>query len=113
MTRDPLGVNEIPEARDEYYSYIFDLIEMKKRNVSVQEMANHLYGIEKDHMGLFLATRIIAKKWPKKYWTLQMDRRKQPTTFSFYKQKGQPFLAHSQMLARLPITDYRLSLFHT
>ena len=50
---DPIGVNETPEARDEYYGYIFDLLELKRRKVSMEEMANHLFRIETEDIGLF------------------------------------------------------------
>jgi hypothetical protein len=50
---DPLGVNEIPEARDEYYSYIMGIINLLYKGSSANEIAEYLYEVESDTMGMF------------------------------------------------------------
>ena len=43
---DPLGVNEIPEAADEYDSYIHGVLSLLTRRVSRQTLIDHLVEIE-------------------------------------------------------------------
>ena len=62
---DPIGVNDTPEARDEYHSYIFELIDMKKNRATPGEITNHLHRIEFEHIGLFgelERCRVVAEK---------------------------------------------------
>ena len=49
---DPIGVNGIPEAADEYDSYIGDFYEMLVTRRPRQEIIDRLAYLEGDHMGL-------------------------------------------------------------
>lgn len=49
---DPIGVNDIPEAADEYDSYIGDFYEMLVARKTRQEIIKRLAYLEGDHMGL-------------------------------------------------------------
>lgn len=49
---DPIGVKDVPEAADEYDSYIGGIFELLERNASGQEVAEYLRRIEIDKMGL-------------------------------------------------------------
>lgn len=49
---DPIGVNDIPEARDEYQSYIPAIFSLVIKEASEAEIAGKLYQIEVERMGL-------------------------------------------------------------
>ena len=49
---DPIGVNDIPEAQDEYDSYVGGVEGLLLRGASVDEIAAHLARIEGEQMGL-------------------------------------------------------------
>ena len=49
---DPIGVNGIPEAVDEYDAYIGDFYEELAGRRSKQEIIDRLSYLEGDHMGL-------------------------------------------------------------
>jgi hypothetical protein len=49
---DPIGVNGIPEAADEYDSYIGDFYEMLVTRRPRQVIVDRLAYLEGDHMGL-------------------------------------------------------------
>ena len=49
---DPIGVNGIPEAADEYDSYIGDFYELLVTRRPRQEIIDRLAYLEGDHMGL-------------------------------------------------------------
>lgn len=48
---DPIGVNGISEAADEYDSYIGGVYGLLSRQSSDQEIAEHLHNIETKSMG--------------------------------------------------------------
>jgi hypothetical protein len=50
---DPIGVNEIEEARDEYYDYLPGLFKLKTDNADEETIAEYLLNIETKTMGLF------------------------------------------------------------
>jgi hypothetical protein len=50
---DPIGIAHIPEAQDEYDSYIPGIYGRLIRRISEQELFDHLWQIETEHMGLF------------------------------------------------------------
>ncbi|HEY0667388.1 MAG TPA: hypothetical protein VGD22_04375 [Sphingobacteriaceae bacterium] len=50
---DPIGVNEYEEARDEYYSYLPEVFRLKIENAEKETIAQYLYRIETQNMGLF------------------------------------------------------------
>ena len=49
---DPIGVNDIPAARDEYDSYVNDVFIMLIGESSDEELGKHLLGIATVTMGL-------------------------------------------------------------
>ena len=49
---DPIGVNAIGDARDEYDSYAFSVWQMLLRNASVEDIAAYLSDLETGHIGL-------------------------------------------------------------
>lgn len=49
---DPLGVSDVPEARDEYYSYLGPVFSMVKQDKSPNEVAKHLTQVACGPMGL-------------------------------------------------------------
>jgi hypothetical protein len=49
---DPIGVNGIPEAADEYDSYIGDFYELLVTRRPKQEIIDRLAYLEGEHMGL-------------------------------------------------------------
>jgi hypothetical protein len=62
---DPIGVKHMPEAQDEYDSYLYLLLGMILRNASETAIFNYLSDLETQHMGLNgneLITRRFAKR---------------------------------------------------
>jgi hypothetical protein len=49
---DPIGVNDMPEARDEYSSYAPGILGLLRRGADDEEIARHLRMIESERMGL-------------------------------------------------------------
>ncbi len=49
---DPIGVNEYQEARDEYYSYLPQILRLLLSGSSRTTIADFLFGIERQNMGL-------------------------------------------------------------
>jgi len=49
---DPIGVNDVPEARDEYQSYIGAVFHLLEDRVDEERIVSHLYRIETEQMGL-------------------------------------------------------------
>jgi hypothetical protein len=54
---DPIGVSGIAEARDEYDSYVPQLVRMLFNGKEEKEIARFLYSIESDRMGLTVGSR--------------------------------------------------------
>jgi hypothetical protein len=50
---DPIGVSQVPEAQDEYDSYIHEIYGMLIRQESRANLIHHLWWIETQHMGLY------------------------------------------------------------
>jgi hypothetical protein len=50
---DPIGVSDIPEAQDEYDSYVPHIYSQLIHHMSEQEVFDNLWEIETDHMGLY------------------------------------------------------------
>jgi hypothetical protein len=62
---DPIGIKEVPEAQDEYDSYVLKICGMLREGCSSDELYRHLRWIESEHMGLDgdeSYTSTIAKK---------------------------------------------------
>jgi hypothetical protein len=53
---DPIGVKDVPEAADEYDSYIGGMFDLLERKASEHELAEYLRRIEVDRMGLVRAS---------------------------------------------------------
>lgn len=49
---DPIGVSDLPEARDEYHTYLPVVFSMLKQNKNSEEIANYLTETQSDRMGL-------------------------------------------------------------
>lgn len=49
---DPIGVAGVPEAQDEYDSYIGPIYRLLASDASVEQLAQHLQEIETTQMGL-------------------------------------------------------------
>jgi hypothetical protein len=49
---DPIGVNDIPEAQDEYDSYVGQVYALLIRRTPASKILDLLWGIETEHMGL-------------------------------------------------------------
>jgi hypothetical protein len=49
---DPIGVENIPEAQDEYDAYIAGIYGRLVRHVPRGELLDYLWSIETEHMGL-------------------------------------------------------------
>jgi hypothetical protein len=49
---DPIGVAGVPQARDEYYSYLPQVFRRIKEGAAAIEIADYLSRIATEHMGL-------------------------------------------------------------
>ena len=49
---DPIGVHDVPEAADEYDSYIGGIFELLEHRASEDSLAEYLRHIETERMGL-------------------------------------------------------------
>jgi hypothetical protein len=62
---DPIGVGEMPEAQDEYDSYVPTIYSMLISHKPLNEVFNYLLWLEAEHMGLTAdrqRTQSIAEK---------------------------------------------------
>lgn len=66
---DPIGVNDVEDARDEYTSYVPHLLKLKKDGADAVKIAKHLYQLATVSMGIYnsdmyscktIANKIIA-----------------------------------------------------
>lgn len=48
---DPIGINDCPQARDEYSSYLPKVFQLAKKNGSQKEIAEYLNYVQTDRMG--------------------------------------------------------------
>lgn len=49
---DPTGVSGVPEARDEYYSYLPSVFQLLVHGDGAETIANYLSSVSRDSMGL-------------------------------------------------------------
>ncbi len=49
---DPIGISDIPEARDEYHSYLPHVFSLLKQSKDQQDIVDYLIFIEGDRMGM-------------------------------------------------------------
>lgn len=54
---DPIGINDVPEAQDEYDSYVGGVYRLLASHSSADEIIDHLFTIECQTMGLSSAGR--------------------------------------------------------
>jgi hypothetical protein len=54
---DPIGVSGIAEARDEYDTYVPQVVQMLLGNKTEDEIARHLHYIQGDRMGLTVSQK--------------------------------------------------------
>jgi hypothetical protein len=63
---DPIGVSDVPEAQDEYDSYVGGVYRLLASGASEDEVIEHLQWIESDRMGLTAADpeelRVVAMR---------------------------------------------------
>ena len=62
---DPIGINDVPEAQDEYDSYVSKICGMLRGGCDTADIYRHLRWIESEHMGLDgdeIHTRKIAER---------------------------------------------------
>jgi hypothetical protein len=49
---DPIGVSEMPEARDEYFSFLPGVFNLLEEKVDAEVIAQHFQNVATDAMGL-------------------------------------------------------------
>jgi hypothetical protein len=49
---DPIGVAGVPQARDEYESYVPQVFRLLKETVDGKDVAGYLNGLSTEHMGM-------------------------------------------------------------
>jgi hypothetical protein len=49
---DPIGVKDVPEAADEYDSYLGDIYGLIGRDASIAEISDYLCSVEVNRMGI-------------------------------------------------------------
>ena len=62
---DPIGIQDVSEAQDEYDNYIFPLYELLVSGKTEREVFDYLWWIKTEHMGLSgnrKNTEVISKK---------------------------------------------------
>jgi len=62
---DPIGVRNIPEARDEYSQYVSDVYHIAKNHDTSTPLFDYLWNIETEYMGLkgnMKVTTLVAEK---------------------------------------------------
>jgi predicted choloylglycine hydrolase len=50
---DPIGINDVEDARDEYQSYVPAILKLKIDGAKEADIADYLFEIVTDNMGLF------------------------------------------------------------
>jgi len=70
---DPIGINDVPEASDEYDSYVGGVYRLLASGCSVEELINHLFIIETRTMGLFVPDREHLKPVATKLLSLNVS----------------------------------------
>ncbi|CAB3789733.1 hypothetical protein LMG28138_02871 [Pararobbsia alpina] len=62
---DPIGIRDVPDAQDEYDSYVLGICTMLREGQTTEKLYRHLRWIESEHIGLDgneLHTDRIAKR---------------------------------------------------
>ena len=54
---DPIGVSGVPEARDEYHSYLPRVFSMLASTTDGKEIVDYLISVERDMMGLSVTNK--------------------------------------------------------
>jgi hypothetical protein len=49
---DPIGVNEVSEAKDEYHTYAWKVVDFKLKGANFETIAQYLFLIETKQIGL-------------------------------------------------------------
>ena len=76
---DPIEVGDVAEAQDEYDSYIPGIYGRLIHRISEQELFDHLWQIETQHMGLF-GNRVKTQQVTQKLLLLNTQFESTPTT---------------------------------
>src|SRR5258705_7649079 len=70
---DPIGVNDVPEAQDEYDSYVGGVYRILASGCSEDEVVEHLWKIEAHTMGLGPADRESLRPIATKLMNLKLS----------------------------------------
>ena len=57
---DPIGVGQIPEARDEYSSYVPQVVRLLMEEKSQQDLVRYLHDVESGHMGMSVTQESLS-----------------------------------------------------
>ncbi len=49
---DPIGVSDVPDVRDEYTSYVPQVVSLLLKSTPKEDLADHLALIQRDQMGM-------------------------------------------------------------
>ena len=60
---DPLGINDVPEAQDEYDSYVGGVYRLLASGASESELVEHFGQIETKQMGLSVPRAVHETGW--------------------------------------------------
>jgi hypothetical protein len=69
---DPIGVHDVPEAQDEYDSYVAGVYRLLAAGATPAELAVHLLSIENDSMGLAFRGAAALAGVAQKLWNLDV-----------------------------------------
>lgn len=58
---DPIGIADVPEARDEYSSYVPQVFQLLRAGASATQVAAYLAEVEVDRMGLSPRPNLIRR----------------------------------------------------
>jgi hypothetical protein len=58
---DPIGVKNVPEAQDEYDSYIGGVYRLLASRCSADQLIDHLFSIESESMGMPVPDRELLR----------------------------------------------------
>ena len=70
---DPIGVSGIPEAQDEYRGYVRGVYDVAVKTRSTRTVADHLFRIARDRMGLSASSADAALPAAQKILDLVAD----------------------------------------
>ena len=63
---DPIGIQDVPEAQDEYDSYVGGVYRLLASGASEEQLVEHLRLIETSNMGLSVPDELHQANWKAK-----------------------------------------------